>query len=274
MAPRNPKPAMPGAPNPQDLRAIFGRNLRMLAAGEPSVSDLCRRLDINRTQFNRYLSGEAFPRPDILHRICNHFSVDARILLEPLSDIPAGPTGFAAAICALAGQVTDTLDWSVERTILPGGFYRLWRRSFARPDWVVQTVCRISHAGEVTRLRTYEPIPGPFEIGSPEMRYVHHPGVVLRAEDGFTILCPVPGTRMLRLSFLRPGLGGVAGLYPGYSVLTRDRTEGMLRAAATLMERLPPGLGPALAAARQRGYHKPDDLPGMLRDFVMQPHPV
>ena len=66
---------------------MFGANLRKLAEGYSSISDLSRQLGINRTQFNRYLSGESFPRPDVLARICAFFDVDARVLLEPVDQI-------------------------------------------------------------------------------------------------------------------------------------------------------------------------------------------
>ncbi|MEO1106399.1 MAG: helix-turn-helix transcriptional regulator [Pseudomonadota bacterium] len=75
--------------SPAELRAMFGSNLRHLARDYPSVSALCRKLGINRTQFNRYLAGESFPRPDVLDRICRFFDVDARIVLSPLGEIPA-----------------------------------------------------------------------------------------------------------------------------------------------------------------------------------------
>jgi len=73
--------------SPAELRAMFGRNLRLLCQPYASVSALCRELGINRTQFNRYLSGESFPRPDILQRICAYFKVYARILLLPLHEV-------------------------------------------------------------------------------------------------------------------------------------------------------------------------------------------
>jgi len=75
--------------NPAELRQIFGENLRKLAKEYDSVAGLCRKLEINRTQFNRYLSGESFPRPDILHRIATFFGKDARILLESVDQIEA-----------------------------------------------------------------------------------------------------------------------------------------------------------------------------------------
>ena len=73
--------------SPAELRAMFGANLRQLSARYPSISDLSRQLGINRTQYNRYLAGESFPRPDVLARICSFFGVDARVLLERVDQI-------------------------------------------------------------------------------------------------------------------------------------------------------------------------------------------
>ena len=72
--------------SPADIRAVFSQNPKELMGASPNVLALCRELSLNRTQFNRYLAGESFPRPDILQKICIHFGLDARILLEPLSE--------------------------------------------------------------------------------------------------------------------------------------------------------------------------------------------
>ncbi|MDP3340181.1 helix-turn-helix domain-containing protein [Frigidibacter sp.] len=263
-------------PTPQHLRAMFGHNLRQLVAGEPTVADLCRRLGINRSQFNRYLQGEAFPRPDILHRICAHFRVDARILLEPLEAQRPGPapaTPLAAALAAL-GTAMAGRDVAVTQGMLPDGLYRFWRRSFAQPDLALSTICRVWRAGGATLFRASEPmlpnpvLPGPRDSGR-RRRLVPHHGVFLQAEDGVTLICAVPGSRILRLSFLRSGHAGVATLYPGFSVLTRDRADGLLRVAPLLLERLPDAMGPRLEAARGRGYHRPEMLPDLLRGILM-----
>ncbi|MEL7204029.1 MAG: helix-turn-helix transcriptional regulator, partial [Pseudomonadota bacterium] len=64
--------------NPAAVRQVFGDNLRLLTRRYKSVSGVCRELGVNRTQFNRYLAGESFPRPDVLQQICSFFDVDAR----------------------------------------------------------------------------------------------------------------------------------------------------------------------------------------------------
>lgn len=106
--------------SPAELRAMFGSNLRRLAQRYPTVSGLCRQLGINRTQFNRYLTGESFPRPDVLDRICRFFDVDARILLKPLDDITAS-TGHPAAstLTEFLGSGPENLS----QTAFPAGFY-------------------------------------------------------------------------------------------------------------------------------------------------------
>ena len=76
-----------GTASPSEIRAIFGENLKKLCAATGSIAALCRELQINRTQFNRYLSGESFPRPDVLAKICAHFDIDARILLQPVETL-------------------------------------------------------------------------------------------------------------------------------------------------------------------------------------------
>lgn len=72
--------------NQEATRKIFSDNLRKLCKDQPSVSHVCREIGINRTQFNRYLSAESWPRPDVLARICNYFDVDANILLVPIKN--------------------------------------------------------------------------------------------------------------------------------------------------------------------------------------------
>ncbi len=271
--------AVAGAgPSPQQLRAMFGQNLRQLVAGQP-VAELCRRLGINRSQFNRYLQGEAFPRPDILHRICAHFAVDARILLEPLApplSRPARPDPLAAALAAL-GDVMAGRDVAVEEAVLPAGLYRFWRRSFARPDLVLSTISRVWRTGGATRFRGSEPmlpnpvLPDPRDVRRPKL--APHHGVFLRAEDGVTLICALPGTRILRMSFLRSGHAGVATLFPGYTALTRDRATGLLRVVPSLLERLPDDMPARLGAARSRGYRDPKTLPDLLRDILMADRP-
>lgn len=67
-------------------RQIFSDNLRKLVQKKGSnVSQIAREMKVNRTQLNRYVSGESWPSgADVLARICDYFDVGCEILLEPL----------------------------------------------------------------------------------------------------------------------------------------------------------------------------------------------
>ena len=54
----------------------FRKNLRFLCGMYKSVAEVCRRIDINRQQFNKYLGGQAVPSSYNLRKICTFFGVD------------------------------------------------------------------------------------------------------------------------------------------------------------------------------------------------------
>lgn len=64
----------------------LAENLKLLCATHRSVSDLCRRIGINRQQFNKYLSGESHPSAHNLRRIALYFNLPAEDLLLPVPD--------------------------------------------------------------------------------------------------------------------------------------------------------------------------------------------
>ncbi|AYR21328.1 helix-turn-helix domain-containing protein [Alcaligenes faecalis] len=61
----------------------FARNLRLLCTYYSSVAEVCRRLNINRSQFNRYLSGRYRPSAHTLRRCCEFFGVEEHEILMP-----------------------------------------------------------------------------------------------------------------------------------------------------------------------------------------------
>ncbi|MBW6505743.1 MAG: helix-turn-helix domain-containing protein [Rhodobacteraceae bacterium] len=268
-APSGAASAAADQPGNLELREIFGRNLRLLCAREGSVSAACRALGIGRTQLNRYLTGAAFPRPDVLYHICRHFGVDGRILLEPLQ--PEEPPRMSDELARVLHEVIDApLDFRLDQALLPSGIYRLWRRSFLMPDRAVVSLARVWRDGLVTRLKSYEPHMVSPHLGD-HARPAMHPchGIFLRAEDGVTLITMFPATRMLRFSYFRQGLAGFGTVYPGYSVLGRDNAEGMLRSAGTLLEHMPAPVTGLMALARATGYRDAAAVPAMFRSQLM-----
>lgn len=123
--------------SPQEIRDIFRTNLRRLVSREASVNRLCNEIGINRTQFNRYLNGDAHPRPDILHRICTHFGTDARILLEPLESLTRPTLSMDGMVRELQPFLKRMSEFDHRR--MPDGYYRM-----VRPSPVVQDKMLVS----------------------------------------------------------------------------------------------------------------------------------
>ena len=54
----------------------FAQNLRTICNQHRSVAHVCRSLEMNRQQFNKYLSGQIYPSKHNLSRICKFFKLD------------------------------------------------------------------------------------------------------------------------------------------------------------------------------------------------------
>jgi len=67
----------------RDQRANYKKNLLFCCDHYRSISDLCRRVGINRQQFNRYLSGKALPSRHNHKRLSDFFGLEAEELFLP-----------------------------------------------------------------------------------------------------------------------------------------------------------------------------------------------
>ncbi len=68
------------------VHSSFPANLRLLCSYKASIAEVCRTLGINRSQFNRYLSGSTLPRAGLMRTICDFFGVELHEMLLPADD--------------------------------------------------------------------------------------------------------------------------------------------------------------------------------------------
>ncbi|MCB1755085.1 MAG: helix-turn-helix transcriptional regulator [Gammaproteobacteria bacterium] len=64
-------------------QSYFTANLKLASSYYRSISEVCRRLGINRQQFMKYLSGSSFPSRHNLRRIADFFGFDEYEILMP-----------------------------------------------------------------------------------------------------------------------------------------------------------------------------------------------
>ncbi|MCX7559977.1 helix-turn-helix transcriptional regulator [Sulfitobacter sp. F26204] len=244
--------------SPAELRNMFGANLRQLSEAYPSISDLSRQLGINRTQYNRYLSGESFPRPDVLARICAFFKVDARVLLEPVDQIGSGQDPISNPF------LHDFLPESsskIPNDLFPSGFYRFSRRSFTNKDVFIVGLVFVKRVGTNTYMRGYESINAmrvqnlPTNARAREFR-----GIAMQQEDGISLLVSRRNAMTSSFNFLNRVASFENNYWVGYITRTIPEDAKGLRATRMVYEYLGPKPVDALPAARKTGFHTVEEL--------------
>lgn len=244
--------------SPAELRNMFGANLRTLSRDHASISALTRQLGINRTQFNRYLSGESFPRPDVLDKICSFFGVDARILLEPVDTLRA-ETGL------LNGpELRDFVGagaFNITESEFPSGFYRFTRRGFIDRDRFVVGLVYVYRKKSGTYLRGFEPAEAMRQQGlpsTPEAREFR--GFITRQEDGVGALVSRHGTMTSSFNYLSREHSFENNFWSGYVTRTVRESPTSTRVERLVYEHLGRDGAAARATARMAGYHAREDL--------------
>lgn len=69
-------------------RTTITENIGRLVRARGNISAVCRRLGINRQQFNKYLSGQHIPSQVNLNAICDYFGVGFADLISPEMEVP------------------------------------------------------------------------------------------------------------------------------------------------------------------------------------------
>lgn len=74
------------------IHQIFAQNLRKQCEKFESIADACKQIDVNRQQFNKYLSSAMLPNARTLKRICQVFGIEEWELFVPTNfSMDGGP---------------------------------------------------------------------------------------------------------------------------------------------------------------------------------------
>ncbi len=245
-------------PTPAQLRNMFGENLRFLARDYPSISALSRDLGINRTQFNRYLSGESFPRPDVLSRICDFFSVDARVLLEPVAEI--GMDAGRISGMYMKDFMVDAVQ-TVPEDMFPSGFYLFSRRSFVKQNEFVRGLIQVRRDDGKTYLRGYEPRIALAMQGIPaDPSAREYRGLVMRLEDGVAATVMRRHGMTASFNYLSRVNSFENNYWVGYVARTVRETSSAPRMTRLVYEHLGHNRSRIMQAAREGGFCSLEEL--------------
>jgi transcriptional regulator with XRE-family HTH domain len=256
-------------PTPAALRQVLGDNLRLLCRDLGSVTKLCTEIGVNRTQFKRYISGEAFPRPDVLYRICTRFGVDANILLHPIQ--PRVRDLMEVATDALYRNVMSLNRRPFDHYLLPDGMYHFWRMSFQKPGKVYSGIAWIHTRDGVKHWKATDVFADPVRAGTRRFaRISQSKGVMFQHFDGVSLICATSIESTFNLTFFEYGLAGQTRYYTGLSFLTRRRTMDSNRLSITVMEKLPDDAAVWRRVARTAGISSAGDVPQAVLDALQR----
>lgn len=247
---------------------MFSRNLRLLIQDEPSISALCRKLGLNRSQFNRYLSGEASPRPVILRRICDYFGQDARILLEPLNDDGAQETREqdAAMTRFFGGHLTAPSQHSV-----PDGLYAEWKFSLSHPGQIHFHLARIFTDNGVRRLRIkcLDPLLSGLKSLRKGSIFNNFTGLLFRQSNGFASLDRGFDSEVVAFTAYRVGHGVNKDIFPGVKLCGASYAPMMLNSAGPVfLEKIPDQTADILSVARTPTLQPADRAPAYVKRLL------
>lgn len=204
----------------------FPQNLRLLCGFYKSISDVCRRLGINRSQFNRYLNGRSQPSANMMLKLCDYFGVEEHEIHLPHSQferlVKVRPRRTEDEKTSL---MTESLEHLKALNDLPGlekylGYYFEYYQSMACPGRILRTlICLEQREGQVFYQRTERLKPTPGE----KICHGVYRGIVHLLVDRIflvdyetqtgnemtqTILFPSFKNRLTRLNGLKIGVSG------------------------------------------------------------------
>ena len=167
------------------------QNLRVLCSYGKSVSEICRKANVNRQQFNKYLSGSSYPSIRNLRRICEFFGVDEyEILLDHKSFreiIGIRPPRLGAQDDPLYTFVDSVArgsgDTEPMRRLL--GYYNVYCRWSLRDDVIQRSLTRISEHSGVFLTKNIEFVSSS-SVDTPQLR--KHRGWAVYSDDRMFIV--------------------------------------------------------------------------------------
>ncbi|MCP4433425.1 MAG: helix-turn-helix transcriptional regulator [Gammaproteobacteria bacterium] len=138
----------------------FAKNLRSVCDRHQSVAEVCRSLEMNRQQFNKYLSGQVYPSRHNLERVCKFFKLDEnQFSLEPLEFDRIAASRFDQADqvgSSVLDQVVDNLANDIEALSRYEGYYFAYFHALGFPGFLIRSLVHLYRHGDRYYTRSIE----------------------------------------------------------------------------------------------------------------------
>lgn len=165
----------------------FKANLKLVASFYPSITEVCRKLEINRQQFTKYLLGTSFPSRYNMRRICDFFGLDEYEILLPHEQfrniVRLRPTQADAQTEMPPGLAKSLTQAQRNRSTLIKlhGYYHKYYLSFSWPKEILRSIVCIYGWKDYTLYKRLERLKMPDSDGTPDV--YKYEGMVTVAGD-------------------------------------------------------------------------------------------
>lgn len=262
----------------EDVVSDFVANLRFAASHQVSISEVCRRLGINRSQFMKYLSGSSHPSRNNLRRICDHFGVDEFEMLMPHeqfrgilrlrpskdNEMPNLPWPMRDLLQLAQRQRAD-----LSRLV---GWYYVHYHSSTRPGLVLRSLMTIHHWRDYTCYRRIERLSVQEELQRPDV--YKYSGVIIMLGNRIHLMDQETVTASeLSHTILYPNYRNRVQLLTGMTMGVSGADTHHTFASPVLIESLGRDISPR-RALRRCGLFAPDspELSTPTRRYLAQVH--
>lgn len=222
----------------------FAANLKFLCGFYPSVSEVCRKLDINRQQFNRYLGGDSMPSYKNLKKICDFFGVESEEIVER-NDIfrtkvsppnqQDGKHSIPEDLANIIGPLARSSARGMERF---EGFYYRYFYAFGFPGYIWRSFIRIYKSDDIYYLKTIERITRKNAMLGGPLTFKHRGLVFFLADRLFMIEVDTPLNATIAETILTPSYRPNNPYMPGIISCTSTGISHEPGAARTVFEYL------------------------------------
>jgi len=133
-------------------KSNFSKNLRIACDQQRSVAHVCRLLEINRQQFNKYLSGQVFPSSHNVASICEFFSISKDVFLLSQKDfqqkLDDQQRGSGQVNKSHLDRIVASLPKNTEAMSRYEGFYHSYFHALGFPGNIVRGLLHIYRDGD------------------------------------------------------------------------------------------------------------------------------
>lgn len=245
-----------------DMHHDFAANLRLLCSYYRSIAEVCRRLDINRAQFNRYLSGRYKPADSTMRRICDFFGVEVHEILLPHEDFRplvqlrpetfGGPSRQASSL-GIPATLLENGRLGMSRYL---GCYHEYYLSMSQPGRVLCTLVCLERRGDAVLYQRTERMP---PLAGGRACHNRYRGVALLLTDRlFLVDHESLNGHEITQTILFPSFKSHVSRLTGLKLGVADSSERMPCCVRVVYDRLSDTVSPRRALARC-GLYAPDD---------------